>query len=173
MLKRVVLRSLSLLVLLLLASRASAQVYRLASGSEFLEGCISGLCLCPVRLTTQLGGTMRLSQVSDGEFEVRNVDWKVSSDTQPLEFTGDGRYQRRGNDLQREQRLELDLSANGEDPEFYDSGWVPLLQGGDDIDLFLPVFDLLCWGRAFDIRAMPSSTVVTRPRSWSTVKSRW
>jgi hypothetical protein len=140
---------------------------------QYLEGCISGLCLCPIQLTTQLEGKMRLIRDGDDAFDVRDVSWDVLCDSAPLHFTGEGRYVRRGTGESREHRMELALSANGREAVPYDSGWMPLSLDGYDIDLYLPMAEVVCYGSAFGVRAVAASPVPTDHQSWGTVKLRW
>ncbi len=172
MLKQAVLCSL-FLPILFLASDTSAQVYRLANASDYLEGCLAGLCLCPVRLYEELEGTLRLIPDGDNEFEVRDVRWTVLYDSEALHFTGEGRYARRGDGTPNEQRMEVTLTADGGEAILFDTGWIPLGSNDDHIDLHLPMAEIVCSGSAFDLSAVPESSVSDGGVSWSAIKSRW
>jgi hypothetical protein len=103
--------------------------YVLDQESAWLEGCIVGLCLCPVALFDDLSGSFRLVEVPTLQpgpwriFEVNDVRWKLRRGDQIVEIRGSGLYQTAAPVLD-EQRLTLDLTLDGDPIEPFDSGTV-------------------------------------------------
>lgn len=103
--------------------------YALDQESDWLEGCIVGLCLCPVALFDDLSGSFRLVEVPTLQpgpwriFEVNDVRWKLRRGDQIVEIRGSGLYQTAAPVLD-EQRLTLDLTLDGDPIEPLDTGTV-------------------------------------------------
>ena len=103
--------------------------YVLDQESAWLDGCIVGLCLCPVALFDDLSGSFRLVEVPTLQpgpwriFEVNNVRWKLRRGDQIVEIRGSGLYETAAPVLD-EQRLTLDLTIDGVPIEPLDSGTV-------------------------------------------------
>lgn len=138
--------------------------FRLAR-SDYEVGCF-GPCECAV--TAQpVGGRLGLVKLaaSDGlvTFGVLNVDWKVqataSSGSSSFPVTGYGLYQ--VTSPPGSQRMLLDLSLDGKDPQPFDSGRVP--GGGDPfrLDIRLAANGFACFDRVFGVHALRSRPVVT------------
>ena len=130
--------------------------YRLMD-SSYQEGCF-GPCDCAVISRPVMGrfGLVKLSATdTEAFFGVVNVGWTVQptdpavSDSFPV--SGSGIYHI--SSFLKEQRMVLDLSLAGKEPQRFDSGVVP---GGGNlrrIDLPLPANGFACFDQVFDIHA--------------------
>jgi len=101
-------------------------LYRLGGESAFLEGCIEGVCLCPVRFAS-IGGTFKLTRWPDSDtgvqtFLVADVDWTTTGRSIVNgAITGSGTYTLGA----KTHRLVLDLQIDSDPPVRVDSGEVP------------------------------------------------
>lgn len=97
--------------------------------SAWLEGCIVGLCLCPVALLDDLRGSFQLVELPTLQpgpwrlFEVKNVRWRLGRGDRVVEIRGSGLYHTAAPVLD-EQRLTLDLTIDGDPLPQLDSGVV-------------------------------------------------
>lgn len=104
--------------------------YDLSADSSWLEGCIVGPCLCPVRLLDDLTGDFVLTEfptLGPGPwrfFGVSDVRWTLRREGASIEIRGTGTYQSAAPVLD-EHRLILDLEFDGVPIGTLDSGVVP------------------------------------------------
>ena len=108
----------------------SAEWYRLTGDSAWLEGCIVGLCLCPVWLLDDLTGVFALVELLTFQpgpwrlFEVLDLRWTLGRGETQIEIRGRGLY-RTAAPVLDEHRLVLDLEFDGDPIGTLDSGVVP------------------------------------------------
>jgi len=138
--------------------QVQAETYRLESEAAFETGCFA-LCDCPVSIEA-LAGTFTLRHlVFDGLFDVYEVSvvrWALPRNPLPVAITGSGTY-RVGGEFAIQERLSLDLSIDGKEPQHFDSG---LVAGGGEfprIDIVISLNGLVtCTDTVFDVRASSS-----------------
>lgn len=159
--------------LLLLPRTAHAQRYELTGESQLFEGCVGGLCACPVQISSELSGQMAVVGAGLDQYKIREVRFEGVTNAKPIVFTGDGFYQRRDVGALREHRLELTLSAGGDDPVDYDSGWMPLIDESEVIAIAVAPPPETCYGYAFGLVARPTTAADSESPSWATVKADW
>ncbi|MDJ0864838.1 MAG: hypothetical protein QNK03_01940 [Myxococcota bacterium] len=106
--------------------------YRLTEGSAWLEGCIVGPCLCPVRYDDSLRGSFVLEELPTLQpgptrlFAVRDLLWMRRDGDRTITIRGRGLYSTAAPVLDQ-QRLILDLEVDGDPLATLDSG---LVEGG-------------------------------------------
>ncbi len=104
-------------------------VYVLTEDSAWLEGCIVGLCRCPVALLDDLTGDLVLVELPTLQpgpwrlFEVCDVQWTLGRGKSLVEIRGSGFYHTAAPVLD-EHRLVLDLQLDGDPIGTLDSGVV-------------------------------------------------
>jgi hypothetical protein len=147
--------------------RNASTFYVLDEESAWLEGCIVGVCLCPVALLDDLTGSFELAELPTLQpgpwrsFEVRNLRWRLGRGDQVVEIRGTGLYQTAAPVLD-EQRLILDLTFDGDPVEQIDSG---VVAGG----LAFPSIEIqaLTPGRCYQEGVSLAAEPVVRRRSGS------
>jgi hypothetical protein len=103
--------------------------YELDERSAWLEGCIVGSCLCPIKLFEELSGSFRLVELPTLQpgpwrlFELSDLRWQLRRGDELVEIRGSGLY-RTAAPVLDEQRLILELTLDGEPIEPLDSGTV-------------------------------------------------
>src|SRR3989441_4520523 len=116
--------------------------YRLVAGSTFQRGCF-GACLCAIGPKLPIAGTFALVPLVStppwNEFAVINVRWRAldSSATalsSRIPVRGAGTYVY-GGDFALQQRMNLMLKVDQDDPAHFDSGLVPGGGGFPRIDI--------------------------------------
>jgi|GEM_PF-3042637 len=159
---RLLVRLAPLTPLWILCPPAAAQsvTYELHATSDYVQGCYEP-CDCPLTLFENLGGVFELtydSATPDGfdHYLVDQVAWTIGTPQGPLAVSGSGSYSI-GGQFALSQRLQLDLSIDGEPAQAFDSG---LQIGGSSfpvIDLAISMNGLVCFDRVFDLNAAPLS----------------
>ena len=157
------------------AQSTSEFLLHLSSASDLEMGCFDP-CACPVLLHSPMTGTMRIVRTgqSGGEFryDVRDVDWTVTTGNGPLPVTGSGSYEVIIDTVARH-RMILDLSLGGDEPLRFDSGLdtlppVPIPLGSSTPGVVLNVVvsrhGEFCRDTAFTILAMEKTASVDDPR---------
>lgn len=163
--------------------------YELTSDSFYEEGCYDP-CLCPIFLGDDLDGRFVLVPrgVEDGFLvhSISSVSLKVFGQ-HGLTATGAGTY-RISTGRPRLQRMELDLSLDGGEPERFDSGLVPAGYPFPEINITVSMNGMYCWDTVFSIRSAPrrfpggaardrvlgvfrSPDQDTQPTTWGRIKS--
>jgi len=132
-------------------------LYRLDLQSNYAEGCFD-FCACPVWMTEDLGGTMRLTYESSdpGGFDhytVDRVNWLIRAGGQERRVTGSGTYLV-GGEFAYLQHLELDLSIDGEPAAHYDGDYSSAASF-PVIDLVIQQPGPICFNHVFAIHASP------------------
>lgn len=127
------------------------------SAGEFEWGCFAP-CECPVLVQAPLTGTFLLRRASIGplytNYDVLDVRWKTTQNTQTVAITGSGTY-RRGGEVENMEQLTLDLSFDGAPSQHFDSG---LRQAGAAfpvIDTRLSLHDEYCHDSVLVVVAKP------------------
>jgi hypothetical protein len=122
------------------ATHAAGVSYQLDPGSRIDTGCF-GPCDCAVR-STSMAGTFALSETAPDplyrHFDLTDVQWKFEDRGGVVQITGSGHYQV-GGEFAAMQRMQLDLSIDGQPAKHFDSG---LVQGGGTfpfIDVEVPL----------------------------------
>ncbi len=133
--------------------------YGLDGASDFTQGCYPP-CLCPILLNEFVSGAfvLQYSHTDSGGFDhytVPSVDWFVGP-TNPDHITGQGTYVRGG--LTVLERLELDLSINGNPSQHFDSSFVQPAASWPVIDISVSVNGMVCFDTVFHVVATPIST---------------
>jgi hypothetical protein len=127
-------------------------------GSSFLEGCF-GPCLCAVRSQPATGkfSLLKIREVAGNtDFAVVAINWLVGSSNttsaaDAFAVSGAGLYLTSSNP--KEERMILNLSLGGREPQWFDSGPVP---GGGSlrrIDLLIAANGVACFDQVFDLHA--------------------
>ena len=146
--------------------------YRLLAGSSFQRGCF-GACDCAVGPKLPMTGTFALVPLSAAwpwnEFAVVDARWRVLGATATGPFAGfpvrgAGIYLY-GGDFAVQQRMNMILKVDKEDPAHFDSGLV--LGGGTArIDVKLSVVGAVCLDTILEIHAEPRKLLTHRsPRT--------
>jgi N-acetylneuraminic acid mutarotase len=139
------------------AARLPDGSYRLLSGSTFSRGCFPP-CLCPIFTTDSIQGTFVLTFTRmDGLFDyyaITDVNWTVTIVGQERRISGSGLFQI-GGEFALQQRLRLDLTMEGQTNTF-DSGLVPTVDLGPEIDAIVSVHRLVCLDTAIKIHSRPT-----------------
>lgn len=145
---------------LVLASAASdhdRDPYLIQRGSAFAQGCFPP-CLCPLLYSANVSGSFSL--IEDGSnplfmsFLVDDFDVTVDFYDSTKHIVGIGSYVY-GGEVAYLQRMELDLSIDGEAPVHLDSGWVPFTQWPPVVDLSVSMNGMFCFDIALWIVASP------------------
>jgi len=170
---RKVATSILLVATFLVVSTASAQRYELTTDSQLFEGCVGGLCLCPIQFSSDLSGEMAVVDAGADQYKIRDARFEAKTIAKPIVFTGDGLYQRRDVGELREHRLQLTLRANDEEPVEYDSGWRARETESAEIAIGVAPSPDTCYGYAFSIVARPTTAAAGDSSSWATVKAEW
>lgn len=134
--------------------RRVGTVYALTADSALREGCFEPLD-CPVAISEDLGGTLRLELVAAGGavdlYDVRDVFWLVRIFGEDLPITGSGSYL----DGVALDRLQLELRIGDDAPQRFDSGFVPSGPlGSTDIDIAVSVNGQRGFDTVVDVRAV-------------------
>lgn len=139
--------------------------YRLTSESFYEEGCYDP-CMCPILHGDDLNGRFVLVPrgVEDGFLvhSVSNISLKVSGRNRAT-ATGSGTY-RISLDRPQLQRMELDLTLDGGEPQRFDSGLVAVEHPFPGIDITVSMNGMYCWDTVFSIRSTPGRSMETRVR---------
>jgi len=143
---------------LVCATAEAAVVYRLSPGSTYQEGCV-GPCMCPVSMIGKIKGTFKLVQLTPTplftRYRVAKISWAVINPSGEVVhmIRGHGIYQL-GGEIALMQQLILDLSIDGADPVFFDSGLVPVESAFPNISISLDR-GTRCYDTWLDINARP------------------
>ncbi|OLC53487.1 MAG: hypothetical protein AUH92_05930 [Acidobacteria bacterium 13_1_40CM_4_69_4] len=142
--------------------------YRLVAGSTFQRGC-TGACACAVGQKLPLAGTFALVPLAStppwNEFAVINVRWRALdpsatglSSSIPVRGAGEYAF---GGDFALQQRMNLILKVDKDDPAHFDSGLVP---GGGfpRIDVRISIAGATCFDTIMDIHAEPRKALFHR-----------
>ena len=155
--------------------------FDLVAESSYSEGCLSGICGCPVLLHDDLKGSFYLRpEAGPRDYALEYVRLVADGMAGSKVFVGSGRYVI--DDRMHRMTLELS-SANGE-PALYDSGWVERPRNTAGIVISVPLAQLGCWSDEFAVVAVPlriegvqkdifEETVGSDALSFGTVKARW
>lgn len=142
-------------------AETSETIYRLSEKASYVKGCFPP-CYCPIWVPAKIVGTLVLgAPVLDGALErreVREVNWTASYGDESLAVTGSGSYlvERQGDDVA--QSLELDLSTDGQAPEHFFSGMVPLEGADDGLDIAVSMNGMFCHDVVIEVHALPVPT---------------
>jgi hypothetical protein len=158
--KRLVLLAVMVMVSVGLVCTAAeaAVVYRLSPGSTYQEGCV-GPCMCPVSMIGKIKGTFTLVQLTPTplftRYRVAKISWAVINPNKEVVhmIRGHGIYQL-GGEIALMQQLILDLSIDGADPVFFDSGLVPVESAFPNISISVDR-GTKCYDIWLDINARP------------------
>jgi hypothetical protein len=158
--KRLVLLAVMVLVSvgLVCATAEASVVYRLSRGSTYQEGCIAP-CMCPVSMVGKIKGTFKLVQLTPTplftRYRVAKISWAVVNPNGEVVhmIRGHGIYQL-GGEIALMQQLILDLSIDGADPVFFDSGLVPVESAFPNISISVDR-GTRCFDIWLDINAHP------------------
>ena len=145
--------------------------YRLVSGSSFQRGCFNA-CDCAVGPQLPMTGTFALVPLSStplwNKFAVINVRWRVQDPTATgssagFPVRGAGMYLY-GGEFAVQQRMNLILKVDKEDPAHFDSGLV--VGGGTQrIDIRVSVVGAGCLDTVLEIHAEPRTLFRQSPRT--------
>jgi hypothetical protein len=133
---------------------------RLVRGSTYQEGCLPP-CLCPIFVPQALVGTFGLVPISSNgfvtEFSVVDADFDVIGFYPPPSgsFEGQGRYTRITAFIGDLQRMELDLSIDGEPPTAFDSGLTSTFLPLPRIDVEVAMNGFYCYDIVLRLSARP------------------
>ncbi len=137
----------------------AATVYRLTEAAAFQEGCFDP-CLCPIGGELPVRGTLLVAPPVPGDvvdfFEVTEVNWVVGNPGETTHrITGGGSYRvtNYGGDVL--QALDLDLSIDGGESQFFFSDFVPLVDNAPVIDVTVSMNGLYCYDIAIRVSAAP------------------
>jgi hypothetical protein len=158
--KRLVLLAVMVMVSvgLVCATAKAAVVYRLSPGSTYQEGCVAP-CMCPVSMIGKIKGTFKLVQLTPTplftRYRVVKISWVVMNPNKEVVhmIRGHGIYQL-GGETALMQQLILDLSIDGADPVFFDSGLVPVESAFPNISISVDR-GTKCYDIWLDINARP------------------
>ena len=142
----------------------SATVYRLSPAAAYTQGCFPP-ALCPIMFQGTVRGTMALTPIysprSAGtmfDYRVDDVNWLVRLEndaTNELRVTGSGVLHGIGPFASRAQRLELDLTIEGQPVQHFDSGWVKSTVNFPQIDLTVSINMMVGFDMVFRVAAAP------------------
>ncbi len=143
--------------------------YHLVAGSTLQRGCF-GACACVVGPKLPIGGTFALvplvSNPPWNEFAVINVRWRtLDSSTAglfsgiPVQGAGDYVF---GGDVAQQQRMNLILKVDQDEPAHFDSGLVPGGGSFPRIDVRVSIAGASCFDTIIDIHAQPRKALVRR-----------
>ncbi len=142
--------------------------YRLVSGSSFQRGCFNA-CDCAIGPQLPMTGTFALVPLAAAplwnQFAVINARWRVMDSTAtgslsgfPVRGAGIYLY---GGEFAVQQRMNLIMKVDKEDPAHFDSGLVP---GGGTarIDVRVSVVGAVCLDTILEIHAEPRKALFRR-----------
>ncbi|TMI03970.1 MAG: hypothetical protein E6H43_03345 [Betaproteobacteria bacterium] len=142
----------------------SAPVYRLSPAAAYTQGCFPP-ALCPVMFQGTVRGTMALTPIYSPrsastmfDYRVDDVNWLVrlkNDATNELRVTGSGVLHGIGPFASRAQRLELDLTIEGQPVQHFDSGWVQSTVNFPQIDLTVSIHMMVGFDMVFRVAAAP------------------
>ena len=145
--------------------------YRLVSGSSFQRGCFNA-CDCAIGEELPMTGTFALVPLSatplSNEFAVVNARWRVSDPTATGALSGfpvrGAGFYLFGGEFALQQRMNLIMKVDKEDPAHFDSGLVP---GGGlaRIDVKVSVVGAVCLDTILTIHAEPRKLFRQSPRT--------
>ena len=142
----------------------SATVYRLSPAAAYTQGCFPP-ALCPIMFQGTVRGTMALTPIYSArsagtmlDYRVDDVNWlvRIENDaTNELRVTGSGVLHRVRPFASGAQRLELDLTIEGQPVQHFDSGWVQSTVNFPQIDLTVSINMMVGFDRVFGVAAAP------------------
>ena len=156
----------SILALFCLATHAqtfrtdtAGTVYRLGDDATFQEGCFDP-CLCPLLATAPVRGTMVLGRPVTGDVvdfrEISEINWFVGIPGETRHrITGTGNYRVTNYSAERLHALELELSIDGGETQFFFSDFVPLDVNDGSFDITVSMNGLFCYDIAIRVDAAP------------------
>jgi hypothetical protein len=135
-----------------------AVLLQLTEDSDYTFGCYPP-CACPIATIDDLRGTFILTLVNHSplfdEYTVETVNWRGLVDGQTVvRITGQGHY-RIGGEVALTQEMNLDLSLDGQDPQHFHSGLVPITTRPPRLDVTVSINDMYCFDRVFRITTEP------------------
>lgn len=136
-----------------------AGVYRLSADATFQEGCFDP-CLCPIMNEAPLRGTFLLGRPVSGDVvdfrEIRQINWMVGpAGMTSHRITGSGNYRITNFGLPQQHALELELSIDGGEPQFFFSDFVPVDSNDGSIDITVSMNGVFCYDIVIRVSAAP------------------
>jgi hypothetical protein len=142
----------------------TSTIYRLNQHSTYQEGCFPP-CLCAISQPTEVRGTFVLMpQTASGSFatyRVSEVNWMFQFGGQQVQVTGSGTYEAGGSP--RQQRLQLELSVDGQPAVLFDSGLVPAKAAFPNIGVTISINGERCFDKVFALNVAPAPTAAIHP----------
>jgi hypothetical protein len=133
---------------------SASTIYRLNQGSTYQQGCFPP-CLCPISQAATVAGTLILTPgPNSGSFKtytVTEVNWVVPFAGRELRVIGSGTYEVDAT----QQRLELDLQANGQPEQLFDSGVVARRASFPNIIATISLHGERCFDTVFVVNTSP------------------
>ena len=142
----------------------SATVYRLSPAAAYTQGRFPP-GLCPIMFQGMVHGTMALTPIHSPlsasamfDYRVDDVNWLVrlkSDATNELRVTGSGVLHRVKPFASGAQRLELDLTIEGQPVQHFDSGWIQSTVNFPQIELTVSINMMVGFDMVFRVAAAP------------------
>ncbi|MEA3278351.1 MAG: hypothetical protein U9Q81_24270 [Pseudomonadota bacterium] len=133
-------------------------LFRLDDEAAFQEGCFPP-CLCPIQEQQPVAGTFVMGPAIIGDVvdfrEVFDVNWKVQTDVDPIRITGEGFYRVTNFGLPVEHALDLDLSIDGGEPQYFFSDFVQAAANDGVIDIAVSMNGMYCHDTVIRVSAAP------------------
>jgi hypothetical protein len=146
-----------------LATR-TATVYHLSPAAAYTKGCFPP-ALCPIMFQGTVRGTMALAPIYNPrpastivDYRMDDVNWLVrlkNDEANELRVTGSGVLHRLEPSASGAQRLELDLTIDGQPVQHFDSGWVQPTVNFPEIDLTVSINMMVGFDMVFRVAAAP------------------
>lgn len=146
---------------------AGGSVYRLKADATFQEGCFDP-CLCPLGAEQPVRGTFALGPPVIGDVvdfrALSQVNWTVGDPGTTLHtITGRGGYRVTNYGPPRQHALELELSLDGGETQYFFSDFVPLDVNDGSIDLRVSMNGMVCDDVVIRVSAAPVPSDEVRP----------
>lgn len=133
-------------------------IYRLNEAASYQEGCFPP-CACPLMEATRFRGTFVMGPATLDNavdtHDVVNVGWYATIDSTEVEITGTGVYRISNGPEPRVHALGLDLSVDGDEPQHFFSGFVPVASNDGTIDIPISINGQTCQDTVIVVNASP------------------
>ena len=133
-------------------------IFRLTEKASYQEGCFPP-CMCPIMVAAGIRGTFVMGPATAGDVflsrEVLYVNWIVSIGDTEFEIIGSGIYRVSINSEPMIHALDLALTVDGGERQFFFSGFVPLTSNDGTIDIPISINGQYCYDTVIVVNAAP------------------